>query len=128
MGDTSPVQPAIPSDSSGSLQDDCRGCRSKERVADSELWKLFNASGKVFKKQAEHEAQAMGWNRHFEEFVPVRYAEQLVSGQRFFVRVQIDRHGVFIDALIVRGFSNKGEPTLKGIRVGKDEKDPIDDF
>jgi len=71
----------------------------------------------------------MGWNGHFAEFVPVRYAEQSASEQRFFVRLRVDPQGVFIDALIVRGLSaSNAELVLKSIRVGMAEEDPISDF
>merc|ERR1712070_935261 len=112
----------------------CPGCRSKERMPDSELWQLFNTSGRELKAQAEHEAQAMGLNGRFEEFVPVRYAVQRVSGQRFFVKVRVQPQ-LFIDVLIFRSFSpNDRQPMLQAIRVSvddearADEKAPIDDF
>merc|ERR1711907_84591 len=96
----------------------CRGCKNGERVPDSKLWELFNTSGTALQKQAEQEAQAMGWHGHFQEFVPVRYAVQLVNGERFFIKVQVQPK-LFIDALFFRSFSSSNdEPTLQGIRVG----------
>jgi hypothetical protein len=121
-------QPTILNDGLLNLKDDCAGCRSEERLPDSELWDLFNSSGKVLKKQAEHAAQAMGLNAHFEDFVPVRYADQWVSGQRFFIKVRVEPE-TFMDIAVVLGLpSSNKKPTLEGIKVGVSEEARIDDF
>jgi uncharacterized surface protein with fasciclin (FAS1) repeats len=105
-----------------------KGGRSEEREPDSQIWELFNSSGKALQKKAEHRAQAMGLNAHWEEFVPVRYAEQMVSGQRLFIKVRIEPQ-TFIDMVVVLGLpSSNKKPTLEGIKVGVSEEAPIDDF
>jgi hypothetical protein len=97
-------------------------------LPDTDLWELFNSSGKVLQEQAEGKARAMGWNGHFKEFVPVRYAVQSVAGQRFFIKVRVQSQ-LFIDVVLFVGLSpSDAEPVLEGVKVGVDEEAPIDDF
>merc|ERR1712118_436016 len=85
----------------------------------------------MLQKQVEHEAKAMGWkahrygwNGHFDEFVPVRYAEQLVAGTRFFIKVRVQQN-VFIDIVVLQSFSSSdGKPTLEGVRFDVDGEAP----
>jgi hypothetical protein len=108
----------------------CPGCRSKERSPDQALWRLFNASGRQLKKDAEGKAQAMGWNGIFTEFAPVRYADQWVAGHRFFVKVRVTSSPkAFADVLIFHGpWVGNGKPELKAMKLDVDEDSPIDSF
>lgn len=105
--------------------DDCLGCQIEERKPDSELWKLFSSSGEAIQKQVEDKAAAMGWNGHFKQFVPVRYAVQVTNGKRFFIKVRVQSQ-LFIDVIVsVASSPSNAQPTVEGIAVGVDKKAPI---
>merc|ERR1712139_703013 len=81
----------------------------------------------MLQKQAEHEARALGWNAHFEEFVPVRYAVQMASGAHYFIKVRVQPE-LFIDMSVSTGvYPDDGKLTVDKVQVDVDEATPIFD-